>query len=204
MTPPHFDFRFYKSSAAIIGVLFICYFLGNYILPICGGLTVTLIEHLQSLTVIVMIGYVYFANKRNITDIERYRFWLWTLLWWLLILGRGISWGRDFFPEVPRIIYKCIGGLLIALPLLSMFLPTIRREIVCRYKYEKIPVWSIFLMFISFALVDVVEHHRIGYNLFVISRERQDLVEELFEMPFYFSLILSVCYLMRNEKNVLS
>ncbi|KES14109.1 hypothetical protein GASC598I20_000200, partial [Gilliamella apicola SCGC AB-598-I20] len=29
-----------------------------------------------------------------------------------MLFGRGISWGRDFFPDVPRFYYKIIASII--------------------------------------------------------------------------------------------
>ncbi|KES14152.1 hypothetical protein GASC598I20_000410, partial [Gilliamella apicola SCGC AB-598-I20] len=61
-----------------------------------------------------------------------------------MLFGRGISWGRDFFPDVPRFYYKIIASIIMAIPILTIFLPPIRREIARRYRDETIPVWHLF------------------------------------------------------------
>ncbi|MCP0723168.1 hypothetical protein KU617_23195, partial [Salmonella enterica subsp. enterica serovar Montevideo] len=36
------------------------------------------------------------------------QFWLWAVVWWLVLLGRSTSWGRDYFPDEPRILFRMI------------------------------------------------------------------------------------------------
>ena len=121
-----------------------------------------------------------------------------------MLFGRGISWGRDFFPEVPRFYYKIIAGILIGIPFLTIFLPTIRQEIVRRYKFEKIPVWHIFFAFLFLGIADIAEHHRIGHQFLVLSNERKDLIEELMEIPCLLSLALITFYMQKNEQERLN
>ncbi|NUF50151.1 hypothetical protein [Gilliamella sp. ESL0250] len=194
------DFHFYKSSLSIVILGIILYIIGNFFIPLYNGLTVTLIEHVQSLFLLFMCCYTYCYAKKIAEHSERYKFWIWTIFWWLMLFGRGISWGRDFFPEVPRFYYKIIASFLIALPILSIFLPTIRREIVRRYKFEKIPVWHIFLAFLFLGIADIAEHRRIGHELLVITRDRKDLIEELMEIPCLLCLALTTFYMQKNEQ----
>ncbi|WP_160430513.1 hypothetical protein [Gilliamella sp. Pas-s25] len=194
------DFHFYKSSLSIIILGITLYIIGNFFIPLYNGLTVTLIEHVQSLFLLFMCGYTYCYAKKMAEHPNLYKFWIWTIFWWLMLFGRGISWGRDFFPEVPRFYYKIIASFLIALPILSIFLPTIRQEIVRRYKFEKIPVWHIFLAFLFLGIADIAEHRRIGHELLVITRDRKDLIEELMEIPCLLCLALTTFYMQKNEQ----
>lgn len=197
-----FDCKLYCSSYALILLAFIFYMLGNFfIAENWVGLTVILIEHAQSLFLLFMAGYTYSYAQKVKSNPDVYKFWIWTIFWWLLLFGRGISWGRDFFPEVPRFYYKIIASILIAIPILSMFIvASIRREIKRRYSTEKIPVWHTFFAFFYLGLADIAEHHRIGYEYLVLNSNNSDLIEELMEFPCLFSLALVVFYLQKREK----
>ncbi|MDF7670507.1 hypothetical protein PT276_04740 [Orbaceae bacterium ESL0721] len=195
-----YDFHFYKSLYLLIFLGLFFYIIGNFCLPLYGGLTVTLIEHFQSLFLIFMGVYTYFYARRVRHHKDLYIFWIWTISWWLVMFGRGISWGRDFFPDVPRFYYKIIATILIAIPFIGMFTSPIRREIARRYKTEKIPVWFVFFAFLYLGVADIAEHHRIGSTLLVLSHDRKDLIEELMETPCLFSLGLVSLYLQHNEQ----
>ncbi|WP_294615998.1 hypothetical protein [uncultured Gilliamella sp.] len=198
------DFHFYKSSVFIVILGVLLYVIGNFFLPLYGGLTVTLIEHSQSLFLLFMCCYTYYYAKHVTNNSELYKFWIWTIFWWFMLFGRGISWGRDFFPDVPRFYYKIIASILIAIPILSIFFPSIRREIVRRFKFENIPVWHIVLAFLFLGIADIAEHHRIGHQFLVLTRERKDLIEELMEIPCLLSLALTTFYMQKNEQKRLN
>ncbi|MCX8650339.1 hypothetical protein J3U21_08105 [Gilliamella sp. B2776] len=117
-----------------------------------------------------------------------------------MLFGRGISWGRDFFPDIPRIYYKIIASIIIAIPLLSIFLPSIRQEIIRRYKFEIIPVWHLFFAFLFLGIADIAEHRRLGYEFLVLEPDRKDLIEELMEIPCLLSLALTTFYMQKNEQ----
>lgn len=201
---PNFDTHFYKSSMIIVILSFCLYIAGNFFIPLYGKVTVSLVEHLQSLFLLFMCCYTYFYAKKVKNHLNLYKFWVWTIFWWFMLFGRGISWGRDFFPEVPRFYYKIIAGILIGIPFLTIFLPTIRQEIARRYKYEKIPVWHIFFAFLFLGIADIAEHHRIGHQFLVLSNERKDLIEELMEIPCLLSLALITFYMQKNEQKRLN
>lgn len=194
------DFHFYKSSLFIILLGIIIYITGNFYIPLYNGLTVTLIEHFQSLFLLFMCCYTYHYARKVKRDPELYKFWIWTILWWFMLFGRGISWGRDFFPEVPRYYYKIIAAIIITIPILSIFLPTICLEIRRRYQFEEIPVWHILLAFVFLGIADIAEHRRIANELLVLTPERKDLIEELMETPCLFSLALITLYMQKNEQ----
>lgn len=197
---PHFDFKLYKNSILVLILVVLFFLLGNYIIPLYNGITVKVVEHIQSLMLLAMMGYVYYFVRTYLKVAAHKQFWFWTLFWWLMILGRGISWGRDYLPDSPRIIFKTIAVILVAIPFLAMFLPTIRQEIARRYRHEMIPVWSILLVFICFGFSDIIEHNRVGYSLFVVFPEKGDLLEELMEIPCFISLMATVYYLLNQDR----
>ena len=201
---PKFDTHFYKSSMFIVILSIFLYITGNFWLPLYNKLTVSLVEHLQSLFLLFMCCYTYHYAKSVKNHTNLFKFWIWTIFWWFMLFGRGISWGRDFFPDVPRIYYKIIASIIIAIPLLTIFLPTIRQEIVRRYKYETIPVWHLFFAFLFLGIADVAEHRRLGYEFLVLEPTRKDLIEELLEIPCLLSLALTTFYMQKNEQKRLN
>ncbi|KES14187.1 hypothetical protein GASC598P17_000080, partial [Gilliamella apis SCGC AB-598-P17] len=106
---------------------------------------------------------------------------------------------EDFFPDVPRFYYKIIASIIMTIPLLTIFLPTIRHEITRRYKYDTIPVWLLFFAFLFLGIADTAEHRRLGYQWLVLDPERKDLIEELMEIPCLLSLALTTFYMQKNE-----
>lgn len=198
---PNLDFHLYKSSLYSIIFALLALYLGNHYLSSHLDFDVNIIEHTQSIMLMFMAISTYFYAKKQHHNRNKYIFWMWTILWWLMLFGRGISWGRDFFPEVPKIYFRIISILLIAPAIIGTFLPTIRKEIVRRFKTEKIPVWNVILTFVFFGLSDIVEHHRSGVSLLLTSPQYQDLIEELMEIPCILSLMFVVFYLQRNETN---
>ncbi len=197
---PKFDTHFYKSSMFIVILSVLLYITGNFWLPLDNKLTVSLIEHIQSLFLLFMCCYTYHYAKSVKYNLNLYKFWIWTIFWWFMLFGRGISWGRDFFPDIPRIYYKIIASIIIAIPLLSIFLPSIRQEIIRRYKFEIIPVWHLFFAFLFLGIADIAEHRRLGYEFLVLEPDRKDLIEELMEIPCLLSLALTTFYMQKNEQ----
>jgi hypothetical protein len=198
------DFRFGK--ACIFTLVFALFLLwsGNYLFPLNIGSwrLDKIIEQLQSFMLLAIAIYTFFYAKRYSKHSDIRKFWLWTLLWWLVIFGRGISWGREFYPQVPHIIYRIISIIVISAPIITMFCPAIRRQIHYRFWFQKIPMWNVILAFLFLGISDIIEHHRVGVNFLLCSSERQDLLEELMEIPCFLSLIFVVLFLQRNERNI--
>ncbi|XKM12595.1 hypothetical protein RCS94_06105 [Orbaceae bacterium ac157xtp] len=197
------DFKFYPQAIFIVLLALALYVIGNFVIPHFAhhhiSFIVKLTEHFQSFLLLFM-AYLTFRHAQKVKfSRDKFYFWLWTISWWILIFGRGISWGRDFYPEVPRFYYKIIASILIAIPILFMFLPVIRKEIKRRYLHEKIPFWFIFLAFLFLGLSDVAEHNRIGHDLLVLNRHGDDLIEEFMEIPCFLGLAFMALYLQKNE-----
>ncbi|TEA27318.1 hypothetical protein [Candidatus Schmidhempelia bombi] len=197
------DFRFGKSC--IFTLVFALFLLwgGNYLFPLNIGSwrLDKIIEQLQSFMLLAIAVHTFIYAQRYGKHSHTRKFWYWTLLWWFVIFGRGISWGREFYPQVPPIIYRIISIIIIGAPIITMFFPAIRRQIYYRFWFQKIPVWNVILAFLFLGISDIIEHHRVGVNFLLCSSERQDLLEELMEVPCFLSLIFVVLFLQRNEHN---
>ncbi len=130
-------------------------------------------------------------------------FWLWSVAWWVVLLGRSTSWGRVYFPDEPRIIFRAISVILIAaLVLPVLFSGLLRREIAQRFRHETFPLWTVLLVVITFLFSDAVEHHRLMASLVLHDPRDQDLLEELYEIPFMLGLFIIAFSMMRRDKAV--
>lgn len=70
------------------------------------------------------------------------QFWLWAAVWWLVLLGRSTSWGRDYFPEHPKLLFRVISVVLIAMIILPVLISKrLRRDIARRLRNEPLPLW---------------------------------------------------------------
>lgn len=196
------DIKFNRNCLFTIVLAFILWLGGNTIFPTKLGYWTfdKIIEQIQSIMLLAIAIYSYFYAKRFPKSSDEQKFWYWTILWWFLIFARGISWGREFFPRIDHSIYRVISIFVIGAPIITMFLPSIRRQIHHRFWSEKIPVWHVILAFLFLGISDVIEHHRIGNNLLLFCHERKDLLEELMEIPCFLSLIFVVLYLQHNER----
>lgn len=198
------DFHFNKLCLSNLILALFLLWSGNYLFPVdIGPWTLDkIVEQVQSFMLITISIYTFFYAKRYNKNSDIRKFWHWTLLWWLVILARGISWGREFYSQLPYVIYRIISIIIISAPIITMFLPAIRRQIHHRFWLEKIPMWHIILAFLFLGISDIIEHHRVGVNFLLCSPERQDLLEELMEVPCFLSLIFVVLFLQQNERNI--
>lgn len=117
-----------------------------------------------------------------------------------MFFGRSISWGRDFFPEVPHFYYRTISIFVIAPVVLMLFSPHLRAEIEHKWKQVRLPFWYLLIAVLSLFFADSVEHHRfIDTGLYGYAAN-QDIVEELYENPFILALFCAAFYFMRQDR----
>ncbi|MCS2167607.1 hypothetical protein [Scandinavium manionii] len=169
-------------------------------LSLLHGYTVRVIEHSQALLLLLgaMLTFSY-MKPFQLTEGAR-KFWLWTVLWWVVLLGRSTSWGRDYFPDLPKAIFRSISVVLIAGLVFSFLLSSqLRKAIAVRLKTWRIPLWTCLLVVTLFLLADTVEHHRLLSPIFLHDSNYQDLIEELFETPLIFGLLLIALDFMRQD-----
>ncbi|MDX5629031.1 MULTISPECIES: hypothetical protein [unclassified Brenneria] len=197
------DRTLYPHTVAVfIFALFLPY-IGPHFLAFSPN-SVDNIELFQSCFLLFGAIFTWFYIKPLRCDKERRIFWLWSISWWILLFGRGVDWGRIYLPDVPRIYFRAISVVLIAITVLMLLHPAIRREIVRRFRTETIPVWDAGLVVVYFLIADTIEHHRLLSFLFLYDVQYKDLMEELYELPFMFSLFFVAFYLQKREKRVSS
>ncbi|MCS2158354.1 hypothetical protein MUU48_15795 [Scandinavium sp. H11S7] len=169
-------------------------------LPLLHGHTVTMIENSQA--ILLLLGAVLtfsYMKPFQLTEGSR-KFWLWSVLWWVVLLGRSTSWGRDYFPELPKAVFRSISVILIASLVLPYLLSSqLRKAIAVRFKTWSIPLWTCMLVVTTFLLADTVEHHRLLSPIFLHDLNYQDLIEELFETPFILGLLLISLDFMKQD-----
>lgn len=191
-------------SASVLSMAAACLFfpfLADIKIPLAHGLLVKCIEDIQSLWLLFAALFTVGFMKPFTLAQGPKQFWLWSVVWWLTLFGRGISWGRDFFPEGPRWLFRVISIVLIAtLVLYPLLSAALRRELALRFHSETLPLWSAVLVLVSFLISDAVEHHRAIAPLFLHMANYQDLIEELYEIPFMVGLFGIALNIMRREK----
>lgn len=176
-------------------------FLADIKTPLVNGLVVKCIEDVQSLWLLFAALFTVSFMKPFTLSQGPKQFWLWSVVWWLVLFGRGMSWGRDFFPEGPHWLFRAISVVLIAaLVLYPVFSAALRHEIALRFRSETLPLWGVALVVVSFLISDAVEHHRAVAPLFLHAANYQDLIEELYEIPFMVGLFGIAFGIMRREK----
>lgn len=170
-------------------------------LPLYHGKLVKLIEGAQALWLLFGALFTcYFLRQTSLPEGARH-FWSWSVIWWLVLFGRSISWGRDYFPEQPKLLFRAISVLLIgALILYVVFSSKLRKELAWRLRHERLPVWTFAIVVVSFLISDSVEHHRFIASFFLHDAQYQDLIEELYEIPFMIGLFCVSYNLMTQEK----
>lgn len=122
------------------------------------------------------------------------------MAWWLMFFGRSISWGRDYFPEVPHLYFRMISIVVIAPVVFMLFSPKLRAEIKYKFQSVKFPFWYLIIAVVSLLFADSVEHHRLIDTWIFNSAISPDIVEELYELPFLLALFFSAFYFMQKDR----
>lgn len=194
-----FDTRF--SWAVIFIALISCLFplLPVLVDPLLVGTAVRSIENIQAVLLLgIAIFTLCYMRPWDMPNGQK-QFWFWAACWWLLLFGRSISWGRDYFPEIPKIYFRGISVILIGSVVFMLFSPHLRQEIKHQFKRFSIPVWALLLAFSGLVISDSIEHLRLMHSLFLTDLHYQSFVEELYEFPLIIGLFLTTFPLMQQH-----
>lgn len=165
-----------------------------------GDTEVRLIENMQAFLLLFFAIISYFYMRPFELKQGQKQFWLWAICWWLVLFGRSTSWGRDYFPEVPKIYFRAISVVLIGSVVFTLFQSNLRQEIVHKFKTAAIPIWGLVVAFIGLIISDAIEHNRYIGTLFLTETSNKNLMEELYEFPLILGLFVVAYGLMKADK----
>ncbi|RZF55719.1 hypothetical protein EXE30_02610 [Acinetobacter halotolerans] len=178
--------------------------LADFHVPIFQEHFVRQVENVQAIFLLFFAVFSYFYMRPLTLSRGKKIFWLWAILWWVLLFGRSTSWGRDYFPDVPKPYFRAISVLLIGSVTFMLFSKTLWQEILAKFQYASIPIWGFLLAVFGLIVSDAVEHHRIIASVFLHDSRYQDLVEELYEFLVIFGLFLVALPIMNRDKHTQS
>ncbi|ASG55016.1 hypothetical protein DUQ00_06375 [Salmonella bongori] len=196
-----FDTRLNSSALLLALAAVVIPFTADWQVPLLSGVVVRWIENGQALWLLFGALFTTWYIRPFSRPEGAKQFWLWAVIWWVVLLGRSTSWGRDYFPGEPHILFRTISVLLIAalvLPLL--FSAGLRKEIVRRLREAPLPLWLFAVTACSYLISDTVEHHRLLSPIFLHNAHYTDLIEELYEVPFMIGLFMVTLGFMRQDK----
>lgn len=194
-----FDFQLPVSILVMMICCLIFPFLPSLHLPLLGGMTVTAVESIQALMLFGFAVFSFFYIRPFELSKGQKQFWLWSVAWWIMLFGRSTSWGRDYFPEVPKIYFRGISVLVIAPVVFMLFLAPLRQEIAYKFKHVSFPIWALILAFIGLLMSDGIEHNRFFIHFIFTDFIYKDLMEELYEFPLIIGLFLVAYPLMKQD-----
>lgn len=194
-----FDFQLPVSILVMMICCLIFPFLPSLHLPLLGGMTVTAVESIQALMLFGFAVFSFFYIRPFELGKGQKQFWLWSVAWWIMLFGRSTSWGRDYFPEVPKIYFRGISVLVIAPVVFMLFLAPLRQEIAYKFKHVSLPIWALILAFIGLLMSDGIEHNRFFIHFIFTDFIYKDLMEELYEFPLIIGLFLVAYPLMKQD-----
>lgn len=113
-------------------------------------------------------------------------FWLWAMMWWIVLFGRSINWGRLIWPDYSRTMFHMIAAILIAILLLPWVIPKARRVIINVIRQYGVPIQLLMVLIGMFIVIDQVEHLRFPFSYLTtyLDIENIDLLEEIVETFF--------------------
>ncbi|AYA68183.1 hypothetical protein CDG62_07460 [Acinetobacter sp. WCHA55] len=188
-------------SVLILAVLCLIFpFLADLEFPLFGGAVVRSVENLQALLLLIFAVFSYFyMQPMRLSEAKKY-FWIWAVLWWLLLLGRSTSWGRDYFPDVPKVYFRGISVVLIGSVVFMLLIKPLRYEISVKMKSVTIPAWAMLLAVLGLIISDGIEHSRTYGEVFLHQIAYKDLMEELYEFPLILGLFMVAFHIMQRDK----
>lgn len=166
-----------------------------------GNSEVRFVENMQALLLLSAAVFSYFYMRPFQLKQGQKQFWLWAICWWLVLFGRSTSWGRDYFPDVPKIYFRSISVVLIAAVLFPLFQSSLRQEIAHKFKTATIPVWGLMVAFIGLIISDSIENARHISTFFITEGSNKNFMEELYEFPLILGLFIVAYTLMKSEKS---
>ncbi|EPI8363348.1 hypothetical protein [Escherichia coli] len=198
-----FDFSFSCTSLLLALLSFVFPFITEIDIELYDRYLVKLLETSQTIWLFLcaLITMLY-AKPWQLTRGNKV-FWLWAVGWWIVLFGRSISWGRYYFPDEPRFIFRVISVFLIAgLAFPLLFSVTLRKEIAYRFRHECLSFWLTLLTISTFFIADAVEHHSFlsgGHRLGI-----QELIEELYESLFMIALFTLTVPMMKRDRRFIA
>ena len=162
------DLRFSWIVFYIVILCFIFPFLPLLIDPFLMLTAVRAIENIQALLLFgIFVFTLLYMQPWKLADGKKH-FWFWAAAWWLMLCGRSTSWGRDYFPDVPKIYFRMISIVLIGTVVFMLCSKHLRSEIMLKLKHLSLPFWPLLLAVSGLIISDAVEHLRGVYHIFVL------------------------------------
>ena len=196
-----FDFQLPVIAMVLMICCLLFPLLQNIHFPLLDGMTVTAVELVQALLLLSFGVFSFFYISPFKLEVGQKQFWLWSIAWWILLFGRSISWGRDYFPETPKVYFRLISIVVISPVVFMLFSKYLRKELRNKFKTAQLQFWGVLLVVIGLMVSDAVEHHRALGGLFLYDAAYKDLIEEMYEFPLIISLFLISFPLMKKDRN---
>lgn len=194
------DTRLSLPIVVLIIFILVLPFFEAYHLLFVSEVAVRFLENIQALLLLFFAVFSFFYMRSARLPSGQKIFWLWAVCWWIVLFGRSTSWGRDYFPEVPKVYFRSISIILILSVVLPLFNSKLRAEIVTKFRTAIISVWGLVLAFAGLIISDSIEHSRYISSAFIYDLADKDMMEELFEFPLIFGLFIIAFGLMKNDK----
>lgn len=168
--------------------------------PLANGELVNRLEDIQALLLLSAAIFSYYFIQPFQYSAGQKQFWLWVIFCWILLFGRSISWGRDYFADVSHDYFRLISILCIAPVLLMLFSRKLRAEILNKFKTTPLPIFSLALALSALGIADAIEHDRAMAAFLLHDLAYKDFLEEMYEFALIWGLFEACYWLMQQEK----
>lgn len=194
-----FEKRFYPHLWIMLLYAVACFFIENF-LPDTFACENSPLENAQLILLVIGIAFC-LKKSRRIFFINDKFIWQAGVLFYSLLFGREISWGRVFFihpdgvvPDWSEMgIYAVIAHPLVGIMILSCLFLLYRGRIVSFFNSVKIPFWDLIFLLIFIALVYISEHCSVDFF-------HGEVYEELFECAAYLEMLLITFFIGKYRK----
>lgn len=192
--------RFYPHLWIMLLYTVFCLFIENF-LPDTFARENYPLENAQLVLLSMGIIFCWKKSKRILFIRDKF-IWQAGVLFYLLLLGREISWGRALFmhpdgsvPEWSEMgIYAVMAHPLVGIMILTCLCLLYKGRIFSFFTSVKIPLWDLIFLFIFTVLVYVSEHCHFSFF-------HGEIYEELFECAAYIEMLLITFFIGKYRKH---
>lgn len=153
------------------------------------------VENTQIVILVVGLVISYLAAQHNRDNRKFRNLWLYLIPFWLLIIGRELSWGRVFYPVAfgpngPEFIslyqlwYGPFVKPIIAIVLIAMLIGICLNSPLKYIRQATLPLLDIAILFIMVILASAFDKFT-----FSILHAQEEMLEEWAELTAYWSLV---------------
>ncbi len=153
------------------------------------------LENTQVLILAIGLLVSWFAARHNRDNRKARNLWLWLTLFWLLVIGRELSWGRVFYPVAsgangPELIslhqlwYGPLVRPVVAAAMTAMVTGIYLNSPLKYIRQTTLPLLDLVILFITVILTSVCDK-----SMLPLFHSQEEVLEEWAELTAYWSMV---------------